>query len=228
MKTTAIILAGGKGVRMGAGMNKIFLKVADTEIIARTIDVFNSCRQIDEIILVSAHSDFDRMNEIITRFGFEKITHIVEGGAQRGDSVYNGLSYASGDIVLIHDGARCLITEPEITAVIADTVKYGAAATGVTVKDTLKTIDESGRIVATVDRDRTVQIQTPQGFATDEIRKFYTLANQDKLYFTDDCSIFEHYGKTVHFTKGSYDNIKITTPEDITVAEEILKRRNCK
>lgn len=228
MKTTAIILAGGKGLRMGAGINKIFLKVADTEIIARTIDVFNSCSQIDEIILVSARTDFDRINEIITHFGFSKITHIAENGAERGDSVYNGLAYASGNIVLIHDGARCLITETEIAAVIADTVKYGAAATGVTVKDTLKTIDDNGRIVSTVDRNKTVQIQTPQAFATDEIRTFYTLAKQDNLHFTDDCSIFEHYGKTIHFTNGSYDNIKITTPEDITVAEEILKRRKQK
>lgn len=228
MKVSAVIVAGGKGKRMGAQINKVLLPILGKEIIARTIEVFDSCDAIDEIIAVTSADDIGMLKEIIAKYGFSKIAHIAVGGAERSDSVLSGLSLAVGDITLIHDGARCLITETEIAAVIADTVKYGAAATGVTVKDTLKTIDDSGRIVSTVDRNKTVQIQTPQAFATDEIRTFYTLAKQDNLHFTDDCSIFEHYGKTIHFTNGSYDNIKITTPEDITVAEEILKRRKQK
>ena len=220
---SAVIVAGGKGTRMGAGFNKVFMELCGTEIIARTVSVFNSCANIDEIVIVTGKDDILKMKE--TCATYSKVTAICEGGELRQDSVYNGLMKAQGDIVLIHDGARCLITEDIIKGVIADIDAYGAAATGVTVKDTLKTVDTKGNIIATVDRDRTVQIQTPQGFKKDEIIEMHKRAKADKLEVTDDCSVFEYYGKTVHFTKGSYDNIKITTPTDIAIGEEILKRR---
>lgn len=223
---SAIIVAGGKGTRMSAGFNKVFLPIGNTEIIARTICVFQAFDKIGEIIIVTAKDDIARMKEIAKRDNFSKVSHITEGGATRRDSVYNGLLKATGDTVLIHDGARCFITPEEINAVICDTEKYGAAAVGVKVKDTLKTIDSDSNIIATVDRERTVYIRTPQAFRTSEILSLHERAKADGLDVTDDCSIFEHYGKTVHLTLGSYDNIKITTPEDITLGEEILKRRS--
>lgn len=225
MKTSAVIVAGGKGKRMGAGMNKVFLEVCGKEIISRTVCAFNSCPVIDEIIIVTASEDMERMQKIINRDRYEKVTKIAEGGKERSDSVCNGLQFVTGEIVLIHDGARCLISQKEIENAVSDTMRFGASAVGVKVKDTLKTIDNSGNIISTVDRNFTVHIQTPQCFKTSEILTLHKSAKSLNTLFTDDCSIFEYYGKTVHLTEGSYDNIKITTPEDIAVAEEILRRR---
>lgn len=222
---SAIIVAGGKGTRMGAGMNKVFLPLLGKEIISRTISVFESSPRVDEIIIVTSDDDIPKMREIVWRDGYKKVSKIVEGGKERSDSVYNGLMLATGDVSLIHDGARCLVTTDEIEAVIVDTIYFEAAALGVKVKDTLKVIDKKGNITKTVDREKTVHIQTPQGFLTSQIRDLHERAKAENVSVTDDCSIFEHYGKTVHLTEGSYDNIKITTPEDIAVAEAILKRK---
>ena len=222
---SAIIVAGGKGVRMDAGFNKVFMQLGGIEIIARTISVFECFDGIDEIIIVTAKDDIDRMNEIVNKNDFSKVAAITEGGQTRRDSVLNGLMKATGDIALIHDGARCFVSADEISAVIKDAKEYGAAAVGVTVKDTLKEIDENSNIVCTVDREKTVYIRTPQAFKTNEILTFHKQAKADGLDVTDDCAVFEHYGRTVHFTRGNYDNIKITTPEDIALGEEILKRR---
>lgn len=222
---SAIIVAGGKGTRMGAGKNKVFLPLLGKEIISRTIAVFESSSRVDEIIIVTSEEDIPKMREIVWRDGYQKVSRVTEGGKERSDSVYNGLCLARGDIALIHDGARCLVSKDEIEAVIVDTVYFGSAASGVKVKDTLKTIDENGNIIATVDREKTVHIQTPQGFMATEIRRLHESARDENLSVTDDCSIFEHYGKSVHLSEGSYDNIKITTPEDIAVAEAILKRK---
>ena len=222
---SAVILAGGKGTRMGAGFNKIFLRLGDKEIITRTISVFEKCPLIDEIIIVSAANDIERMQELIAKNSFKKITAVTEGGALRQNSVYNGLLSVRGDIVLIHDGARCLITEEELEKVINDAKNFGAAALGVTVKDTLKSIDGNGNIISTVNRDRTVHIQTPQAFKTKEILELHKRLDDENVVVTDDCAVFEHYGKTVHVTMGSYDNIKLTTPEDIYTGEKILQRR---
>lgn len=225
MKTSAVIVAGGRGKRMGADINKVFLPLARREIIAWTIEAFEKCDVIDEIVVVTGTDDIARMREIVKRDGITKVGAIVEGGAERQNSVYNGLLAATGDVAVIHDGARCLITTDEITAVIADAEEYGAAALGVKVKDTLKGVDEAGNIAATIDRERTVQIQTPQVFMLDEIKSLHERAASDGIAVTDDCSIFESYGRTVHVTAGSYDNIKLTTPEDIAVGERILDRR---
>ncbi len=220
---SAVIVAGGKGTRMGLGFNKVFMELSGMSIISRTVSVFEACNEIDEIVIVTAEDDILKMTEVAK--DYSKVKEITAGGELRQDSVYNGLLKVKGDIVLIHDAARCLVTEDIITSVINDTKKYGAAATGVVTKDTLKTIDETGNIIATVDREKTVQIQTPQGFVTEDIINMHNRIKADGVTVTDDCSAFEKYGKTCHFTVGSYDNIKITTPEDIAIGEEILKRR---
>lgn len=221
----AIIVAGGKGSRMGAGFNKVFIRLGGKTVIERTVEVFNRCDAVDEIVLVTSENDIGDMQKIIDSDIFPKVKNICKGGERRQDSVYNGLLKTDADIVLIHDGARCLITENEILRIIDDVKTYNAAAIGVAVKDTLKTIDDSGNIVSTVDREKTVQIQTPQAFYADEIIELHKRAQNENITVTDDSSLFEHYGKTVHFTSGSYDNIKLTTPEDIAIGEEILRRR---
>ncbi|MGN1115348.1 MAG: 2-C-methyl-D-erythritol 4-phosphate cytidylyltransferase [Candidatus Ornithomonoglobus sp.] len=226
MKATAIIVAGGRGKRMGAAVNKVFLPLCGREILAHTMAAFEGCNTVDEIVVVTGADDIPLVRKIAERDGISKLTAVTEGGAERQNSVYNGLCAASGDIAVIHDGARCLITPKEIEAVISDSVKYGAAAIGVTVKDTLKSIDENGTITGTIDRERTVQIQTPQVFKLNEIKALHERAAADKIAVTDDCSVFEQYGRDVHVTIGTYENIKLTTPDDIAIGEEILKRRN--
>ena len=140
----------------------------------------------------------------------------------RGESVQNGLKEATGNVVAIHDGARALITKEDIEKVIKDAVEFGAAALGVKCKDTLKQADENGFISATIDREFLYNIQTPQVFKLSEIRKMYEECNE---IFTDDCALAQMFGRKVKITEGSYDNIKITTPEDLELAERILKKR---
>lgn len=223
---SAVIVAGGQGKRMDAGFNKLFLQLCGKEIIAHTLGVFEQCGEIDEVILVTGESDIPRMAEIISREGYKKVTAVVKGGKERSDSVFNGLKAANGDIAVIHDGARCLVTVHELINVIKDAKKYGAAALGVKVKDTLKSIDDTGKITATVDREKTIQIQTPQVFKLNEIRELHKRVAEENTTVTDDCSIFEAYGKDVYVTLGEYENIKITTPGDIAVGERILEQRS--
>ncbi len=222
---TAVIAAGGMGTRMGAGFNKVYMPLAGTEIIARTVSAFEDCGVVDEIIVVTGNDDIPLFNDIAKKYGFKKISSVICGGKTRAGSVYNGLKAASGDIVLIHDGARALITGEEITRVTEDCKKYGAAALGVKCKDTLKSSDENGFISGTLDRETTYQIQTPQAFLrSDIIRAHETSDNASAA--TDDCMLAESIGIKIKITEGSYENIKLTTPSDIAVGEEILKRRS--
>lgn len=225
---SAVIAAGGKGKRMGVGINKVYLELRGKEILARTLGVFQSCEVIDEIVVVTGYEDIVSCRSIIERDGITKVTAVSEGGKERQESVYIGLSLAHGDVAVIHDGARCLVTDDEIRSVVADAEKYGAAALGVKVKDTLKTIDESGNITATVNRERTVQIQTPQVFDRLELMDLHERLKKEGGAVTDDCSVLERYGRSVHFTPGKYENIKITTPEDMIMGERILEMRESK
>lgn len=223
MKITAVIVAGGKGKRMGASVNKVFLKLCGKEALLHTVEAFEKNPLINEIIVVTGAEDIPAASDILKDCG--KISKIIEGGAERQQSVYNGISAASGDIIAIHDGARSLIEQRHISAVIADCTRYGAAALGVPCKDTLKSADPDGFISGTIDRSLTYLIQTPQVFKADIIKELHERARKDGLSVTDDCAIAEHYGVRVKITEGSYDNLKLTTPEDMAVGEMILRRR---
>lgn len=217
MKITAIIVAAGNGTRMGGVINKVFLPLGEEAVIEHTLNTFSSCSMIDDIILVTRESDI----ELCKNF---KGIKVIAGGKTRQESVYNGLNEAeSADIVVIHDGARALITKEIIENAIEDAKKYGASAVGVPCKDTLKSVDENGFIKATLDRDSTYQIQTPQIFKREEILKAHIMAISDNFLGTDDCSLYEKYIGKIKVTKGSYDNIKLTTPDDMIIAKNILK-----
>lgn len=222
---TAVIAAGGKGTRMGAEGNKVFAPLLGKEMIAYTLDAFESSEEISDIVIVTAACDMSRMREVCRKYGYTKVVAIVEGGAARAASVYAGLRAALGEIVAIHDGARALITHEDIKNSIEDCIKYGAAAVGMKCKDTLKSVDESGFIRATVDRESTYTIMTPQVFYTADILAMHERAAGEGYSPTDDCAMCERYGKSVKVTDGRYDNIKLTTPDDMAVAENILKRR---
>ena len=222
---SVIIVAGGKGKRMGADKNKVFLKLLDKEIIAHTASVFDDMDETDEIIIVTGRDDIEECESVIKKNNIKKVSKIVEGGAERQNSVYNGILASKGDILVIHDAARCLVSACDVKSAIEDCRKFGAAALGVTAKDTLKSVDENGFIKATLDREQTYHIQTPQIFKRELIIKAHENAVNNSVLATDDCALVEAMGEMVKITKGSYDNIKITTPEDLVVGERILKER---
>lgn len=227
MKVTVIIAAGGKGTRIGAGKNKVFLKLIDKEVLYYTISAFENNKNIDDIIVVTAEADIGDCEKLINRYNFTKIAKIIKGGKTRQESVIKGLRECDGDIVLIHDGARAFVTDSEIDNTLSDCIKYGAAAVGVKCKDTLK-ISSGGFIKETVDRENTYLIQTPQAFQRKEILSLHEKAFAEGLEATDDCMIAEHYGVKIKISEGSYDNIKLTTPEDMIIGESILKERGGK
>lgn len=221
MSVTVVIAAGGKGTRMAALMNKIFLDFGSKTVIERTVEIFNNNPLITEIIVVTGLDDIDKCKTIIGKY--EKVKAVVEGGAFRRESVYNGLKLATGDIVAVHDAARALVTDEIICEVIEAAREYGAAAPGVLCKDTLKKSDNDGFIEATIDRSSTYQIQTPQTFKTEILRRAHETVSDVEA--TDDCMLVEKTGVRIKITKGSYENIKLTTPEDMIIGENILKRR---
>lgn len=224
MKITAVIVAGGKGTRMGAEKNKVFLSLMNRQMIYYTISAFENNSRIDNIVIVTGKVDIEECSAVVKKYALKKVKCIVEGGATRQKSVMNGLLKADGDIVLIHDGARALVTDEEINNSIDDCIKYGASAVGVKCKDTLKRASD-GFISGTIDREETYLIQTPQTFYRDKILALHKRAEKEGFSATDDCMIAENYGVKIKISEGSYDNIKLTTPEDMIIAEEILRKR---
>lgn len=224
MHVVVIIVAAGGGTRMRSQVNKHLLPLAGKPVIARTLAAFQRCQQIDAIVLVASNATRPAYRDIIDEYTITKVGHIVLGGATRQDSVYNGLQTVTGDgIVLIHDGARPLIAQAEIAAVIRDADAYGAAVVAAPAKDTTIRARDSF-IEAQLDRSTLWQVQTPQGFKAAIIRAAHEAARRDGVQATDDAGLVTRLGGTVKITKGSYDNIKITTPEDLVIAEALLGR----
>lgn len=225
MKIGAVIVAGGKGTRMGYGKNKVLMPICDKETIIYTLKAFSDNEYIDDICLVTGEEDLTVCRDLVLAHGLFKVKKIIVGGATRQESVYNGLLNIDCDFVCIHDGARALITDDVIKSTIDAAVEFGAAAPGVCPKDTLKSVSADGFIKTTVDRDEIVMIQTPQVFKKDEILAFHETAREKKLTVTDDCALAEYFGVRVKITAGRYDNLKLTTPEDVLMAERIIETR---
>lgn len=223
---SAVIVAGGKGSRMGSSMNKQYLGLNGKAVLAHTIDQFERCHQIDEIIVVVGEGEVDYCTrQIWKKYGFLKIKSIVPGGKMRQDSVYNGLLGVSPktEIVVIHDGARPLIKEAQIKASIEGAIEVGACVVGVPVKDTIKVCNQNQFIIQTPSRDTLWAVQTPQTFQYQKILKAYKEANVNDLQVTDDAMMVEALGYPVKMIHGRYDNIKITTPEDLVIAQGMMK-----
>ncbi len=218
---SGIIAAAGKGTRMGAKENKVFLKINEKTVLEHTVLAFLNCPEIEEIIIVTGKEDIKRCEELFS--DFKKPIKIVCGGKTRKESVYNGIVASECEIVAIHDGARALITPELITKVIKECKTYKAATLGVVAKDTIKIVSDDGFIKETPDRNYTYQIQTPQVFE----RKLIIKAHRENENFnaTDDSSLVEKMGIKVKVVSGSYENIKLTTIEDMLIAKEILNSR---
>ncbi len=221
-----IIVAGGTGLRMGTDVPKQFLEINQKEIIEYTIEAFVESKVADKIYIV-CHKDYvEHVRSIMESASHSVSFEVVTGGSDRQKSVYNGLVRAKEHkYVMIHDAVRCCITKKEILDVYDMLINSGACALGVKVKDTIKIVDSSDEIVETPDRRYLVQIQTPQAFETKDIINAHESAAKLGILATDDCALVETMGQKIKVVYGSYDNIKITTPEDIIVAKEILKRQ---
>lgn len=223
---SVIIPAAGQGKRMGTSIKKQYLKIGNKPIIAHTLEKFIQSKWIHEIIVVIAEEDRGYMNnEILNKYNFNKQIKLVIGGKERQESVYNGLINISNktEVVLIHDGARPFISEEEIQKVIEGVWTYGACIVGVRVKDTIKMIDKEGYIMDTPDRSKLWSIQTPQGFKKEIILKAHKKAKEDKYLGTDDGVLVERLGYRVKIIEGKYENIKITTTDDLLIGETIVK-----
>jgi len=227
MKTTAIIAAGGIGKRMHIQENKLFIELLGRPVLSVTISVFESTELLDEIVLVVPPDEMDRTLSLVKKSGFKKIKNVVSGGQTRQDSVYNGLQAIShdSDIVLIHDGARPFVTKEMIVRAVNEIKTCSAVIVAMPVKDTIKTVGEDGFVMNTLDRELLWQVQTPQVFKKDLIIEAHERAKRVSLQATDDSRLVERLGEKVKVIRGSYENIKITTPEDIKIAEEILRSR---
>lgn len=223
---TAIIVAGGKGKRMGQPINKQFIKIQGKEILARTIEVFQNMDEIDEIVVVCAEDEMEYCRKnIMLEYGFSKVAKIVPGGVERQDSVRNGLYNCKSDtnIVVIHDGARPFVTSEIISDSIRCAREYGACTAAVPVKDTIKIVDMEKYSVNTPHREELYAVQTPQTFKYELIMEAHKKAGKMNILATDDTALVENTGHKVKIIDGSYINIKITTQEDLLYADLILQ-----
>lgn len=229
MSATVIIPAAGLGRRMGASQNKQYLQLAGKPIVAHTLELFENHPLIEKIYLVLPGAEIDFFNHsLLPSLQLTKLAPIIAGGEERQDSVSNALQQlkidrASADsIVLIHDGARPLFNPTLIAELIDCAATRGAAVCAVPVKDTIKQV-ENHQIWLTPERKTLWQAQTPQAFRFELIFQAYQKAAAANAHGTDDASLVERLGETVMVVEGEYRNLKITTPEDLCIAEALLK-----
>lgn len=220
MSNVAIILGAGNGTRMKSEKSKLLLEIGSKTVIERSVEAFLSVSDIDEIIVVARAQDIDIYSELLTD---ERISFVI-GGATRQQSVKNAVETVDdAHLIVIHDGARPLIKCEDIEKTIRAAEEFSAAAVGVFVKDTIKIVDKQGFVESTPERSTLFAVQTPQIFDFVLYKNAMQKADEQGLDFTDDCQLVELCGGKVKMVEGSYSNIKITTPDDIALAENLLK-----
>jgi 2-C-methyl-D-erythritol 4-phosphate cytidylyltransferase len=227
-KIFALIPAAGMGKRMGAGSNKQYLLLDGVPILAHTLRVFQDAPFIEGIYLVTPEQEIPFcQSEVVERYGFSKVRAIIPGGAERQHSVLNGLNAMMGveqdDLVLIHDGVRPFVTIDALKKAATTAHEFGGAVVAVPVKDTVK-VARDGIITDTPPREQLWLAQTPQAFRFGLIREAHSSAAAEGFLGTDDASLMERQGWQLRIVMGDYRNIKITTPEDMALAEAFLKR----
>ncbi|WP_151737865.1 2-C-methyl-D-erythritol 4-phosphate cytidylyltransferase [Paenibacillus tengchongensis] len=215
----AVIVAAGRGTRMGTAESKQYLRLADKPIIVHTLEVFQRHPLITEIVLVTGAEDVERCREWVHTYGMDKVKAIIPGGSERQYSVHLGLRELDTEWVMVHDGVRPFVAAGEIDACYTKAKETGASVLAVPVKDTIKQVDKDGMVVSTPDRRSLWAIQTPQTFRLSDLLAAYEAAERDGYLGTDDSSLAERSGIPVAVVEGSYRNIKITTPEDLEFAE---------
>lgn len=211
---------------MKAEKNKQFLMLHQKPIIVYTIQAFQQCSEIDEIVIVTAPEEMEYFRtNILSKHNFSKVKHLVPGGAERQESAYNGIRSVSAEseIILLHDGARPFISQQGIINCINEAKQYGAASAGMPTKDTIKLVNEMNIVTSTPPRNTVWLTQTPQAFKRDLIQKAHEEAQRQGIVATDDAMLVEMLGHEVVMVEAAYENIKITTPEDLLIAEQLIK-----
>jgi 2-C-methyl-D-erythritol 4-phosphate cytidylyltransferase len=227
MHIVAIIPAAGVGRRMGGAIEKQFLRLRGIPILAHTLKVFDQSPEVDGIVLVVAPQQRQVLDtEVINPHPCEKLLGIIDGGPERQDSVANGLRAIppESDLVVIHDGVRPLVSVDLVALVLDAARRHGAAIAAIPAGDTVKQVEDQ-RVVTTLQRETIWLAQTPQAFRVDLLRRAYQKAASDRIVLTDDAALVERIGVAVHLVRGSSENIKVTTPSDLVVAEAILAQR---
>jgi 2-C-methyl-D-erythritol 4-phosphate cytidylyltransferase / 2-C-methyl-D-erythritol 2,4-cyclodiphosphate synthase len=227
MKKIAIIPAGGAGTRLKSHVAKQFLLLDGLPILVHTLKVFQESKDIDDIILALPPDELVSIRqELIEKYGLTKVTTTVAGGNERQDSVRNCLGAIAGecDMVVIHDAVRPFVTQELIRQVVETASVTGAVSAGVKTKDTIKETKEDNNVVATVPRHNLWLTQTPQAFKFELLKEAYKQAYDENFYGTDDASLVERMGKEVRMVEGFYANIKITTREDMMIADALMKK----
>ena len=222
---SAVIVAAGTGSRFQSEKPKQFLEIAGKPLVIHTLERFEECAAIDEIILVLSAREIERFQQIIEKFNLEKLAKIAAGGKTRAESVFNGLKAVNSEkteIVAVHDGARPLVSSEEIRRTIEKAKETGAACLVAPVTDTIKEI-EGGRIIGTIDRKKLRRALTPQCFHFEILQKAFAQADLSEAA-TDECFLVEKLGYEISAVEGSARNIKITHREDLILAESLLKQ----
>lgn len=221
----AVIVAAGRGTRMGTVESKQYLLLQGKPVIVHTLEVFQRHELISEVVLVTGKEDIERCREWIQAYKLDKVKAIVPGGSERQHSVHEGLSKLGTTWVMVHDGVRPFVQDGDIRACYERARAVGAAVLAVPVKDTIKQVDGEGKVLSTPDRRSLWAIQTPQTFRLSELLAAYEAAEREGFLGTDDSSLAERSGIPVAVVEGSYKNIKLTTPEDLDFAEFVERNR---
>jgi 2-C-methyl-D-erythritol 4-phosphate cytidylyltransferase len=225
MNCVAVIVAGGTGKRFGDATPKQFLELSGKPVIVRSIEAFANNENVSSII-VAVHSEwYNHAKKLIEDFKLSKVKDIVVGGITRQDSVAAAIrteTAKNADFILVHDAVRPLVTNDLINRIIEETEEYGAVVPGVMINDTLKEQNFKGMAIKTLEREKVRAIQTPQGFWSDTLISAFESAKNSNFQGTDDASVVEFFGYKIRIVDGEVNNIKITDPKDIKLAEFIL------
>jgi 2-C-methyl-D-erythritol 4-phosphate cytidylyltransferase len=220
----AIIVAAGSGTRFGSEMPKQFLEILGKPLVVHTLERFESCTAINQIILALPIGEIERFSKIAENYRLRKLVKVVAGGKTRAESVFKGfnaIDKESAEIVAVHDGARPLVSPAEITRTIEQARETGAACLVATVIDTIKEVS-NGKIIRTIDRAKLRRALTPQCFRYEILKRAFA-ENEISEIATDECFLVEKSGYEIAAVEGSAKNIKVTTPEDFVLAENLLK-----
>lgn len=224
-RCSAVIVAAGSSERMGG--DKLMMDLCSMPVLARTLIAFQQSPVISDIVVVTRGERIEEIADLCQKYGISKASSVITGGATRMESALAGVSAVScrARLIAIHDGARPLVTEEVIERVVNAAAEHMAAVPAILSTDTLKAVDENGFVAGTVNRANTVRVQTPQVFDADLIKGALTKAAKDGLTITDDCSAVEMMGVKTYTVEGDVNNIKLTTPNDLRIAETILADR---
>jgi len=220
-----IIVAAGKSERMGADVDKAFLSLGSKPVLAYSLMAFERCSMIDGVVLVVRKDRLDSARGMAHMFGFAKVRAIVAGGQTRQASVANGLAEMGEDvrIVAVHDGARPCITAEIVAETVKSAKRHGSGVAAIKITDTVKEVDRGFVVSRTVDRTKLWAVQTPQAFKVDLLSRAYEWVARKRAVVTDEASAVELLGEEVHLVPSSWSNIKVTTPDDLTLAATLLK-----